>query len=320
MEYNNNYGGHEAICQSLDAVMRTKIMEKRLMPATWSTILPAQCYNEGFAWTETSVPLHAVENVGTFINTTLKEEKNTPVIDFKLDHDRVELYTASSSIKVSEEEIEHYNLWTSRGGFAETSLVQRLTNSAISVYNSNHDQIFFEGDGVNTKGLFNSDACVDMTSAFSSYTTSLSFFIGAVGAIREATKGVVQVGTVLISPKLYGHLCNYYSSSDISNLNKILNTPIDTGPDGNIVTLQIKVIDRLSNTVTSQKPFGDVYFLSRDASQFEYYHKRLLIKPFRPIELRSFGAPIKFRYSDPVVYTKYALVKATVPANLDSAI
>lgn len=318
MEISQLYSNRESVCQRLDAVIQKEVMKIRNMPAQWKNVLPAPiCYQSEFSWQENTVPLRAKQSVGTFVEIGLKEEKNTPTIDFAISNDYVNLYTYGSSIMASEDEIDAFNLWTSRGGFDNTSFVAQLIESANDTYTSVHDRLFFSGDGEKTKGLLHSDACVDMTSSFSSETDSLQLIMSVIGKVREVSLGIVKVGTILISPAFYSHLCRYYKSSDLSNLEKIMKQPIDSTPEGGVVNLKVMVLDRLSETVTTDHPYGSVYFMSRDASQFRYYYKPLLISPFRNVMLRSFGAPIKFKYSDPVVFTKYALVKVDVPKTID---
>ena len=322
MNTNNYYGGYEAILRSLDEVVQTKLKEVRYTPTTWKNILPAESYYENFSWSATSVPVHAKSSVGTFKEMNDIETKDTPNITFSFDHDRIELYALESSLKTSIEQLEHYAYWVSNGGLGASSFVDQLMNSARQVYETNHDEMFLFGDKKRTKGLLNHPDVTDVTDKFKDETGILRLFSKLFMEMRSLTMGISHGGKVLISPKLYSFLLKYYESSSISDLEKLIQMPVDTTSDGQPITPKLHLLDKLNPTAAEEatKPFGDIYILSRNSDDFMYYYKPLMIHSFREIELRSFGAYMKFKYSQPYIVTKHSILKCTPSAKLGTDI
>lgn len=322
MTTENYYGGYEAILRSLDEAVQRKLVEIRYTPTTWNSILPADSYYSNFSWSATSVPVQAKASIGTFSEMSDIETKDTPNITFSLDHDRIDLYALESSLKTSIEQLDHFAYWMNNGGFGTSSFVDQLMNSARQVYETNHDEIFLYGDKKRTKGLLNHDDITDVTEKFADETGILQLFSKLFMEMRSLTKGISHAGKALISPKLYSLMLKYYESSSLSDLSKLLQMPVDTAPDGTPITPKLHVLDKLNPTEAEEKtkPYGDIYILSRNSDDFMYYFKPLLIHSFREIDLRSFGAYMKFKYSQPYIVTKHSILKCTPNSKVGTGI
>lgn len=320
MENNFNLaGGRVPFEQFLTAAFNSTVYEERFPRYTWRNFFDRQSYYDDIAWDSPSVIFRYQKFTGASKLLTTKKTKDLVDVDFEVTSDYINLFTLGMSITFTDEEVnECENAYRNVPGRGAQYLVEQKKKAALKTFNNDMDNFFYNGIPNSTKGIFKNPQVVEIKSAdlgLGTKPSALKFFIALISKISENSKGVVTPAKMWISRKLYTKLNSYYESSDVNDLAKAKSIVVTTTPEGTPVYLDIRILDRLDEGITSAKPYGDVYVLDSDPASFAFYYKELLTKNFVQ-QVRGYETYAKYMVSDPFIAVKGALCRCDVPANL----
>jgi hypothetical protein len=310
MDTDDILGSVGAICTALDGQLNPILLAEQMAPREWRSIFPKSCYSNNFSRQQTHLTIPMTRNIGYTQRMSKKESKSAPSVEVAIVTETINLYKIEQIIQCAHEEIAAFQYWIDNARIIGTDLLTLKAKAALEITEQLRNKYFFMGDGNNVKGLFNNKDLIDITAQLPVTGDVLNWVAAGLAYIRQVSLGIVKASTVLVSPMLFAYLNNYKDSSDKSYYTKVSEIVTDT-PDGNPQNLKIIVMDILSTTVSTNKPFGDVYFLTNNDRDYRYYYHNMLAGQFVPNGARSIEAATQAKYSDPYVLTKYALTRAT---------
>ncbi|MDR0753754.1 MAG: hypothetical protein LBE95_03790 [Holosporaceae bacterium] len=307
----NDYGeGIGAITRRADSVLLhlNNLQRVNFLDYQWRTFFPDMSYREITDYALEAIDVLTETAIGSFHSASMKETNDTPEINFNLKKQNMPFNDEEAMIEISQKQIELFKMVNEDNNILERaiSLMDMKINSAYKVAGEVHNEIFFKGNS-KIDGILQNPFIVDITDQVTPTTDYIAWFAQAAMVAGLQTNDKISTPNIYISTDMAAKLNSYADGTDRSLLNKI--ESIQISRQGKVSKLNIRVLSYLKDTP------NDVLFLSDDGFNFFYAYKPLRFHPFRNFGIKSFSSLCEFAYTEPLVFKKYAFVKATYNAS-----